>query len=184
MAGEQELTKLINDWQSGSSQAFKKLAPHIYEELRVIARSHMRRESSNQSLQATELVNEAFLKLVGIEIDYESRSHFFATATKIMRQLLVDHARARMSLKRGGKQADLTLNEQLIATPENFSQIVDLDLALTKLAARDERLANTIEYVFFGGLTYDQAAELMGVSRSAFYDDLRFAKAWLLKELG
>ncbi|MEM7083941.1 MAG: ECF-type sigma factor [Pseudomonadota bacterium] len=178
------LTELIKDWQSGSQSAFDQLAPKVYAELRLIAQRNMRREHPNHTLQATELVNEAFLKLAGLELDYSDRQHFFATATKIMRQLLVDYARAKHSLKRGGPVPDLTLNEQLLASTHHAPAILDLDLALDKLEAQDPRLATALEYIYFGGLTYDEAAAQLGVTRSALFEELKFAKAWLKREIG
>ena len=178
-----DLTNLIRQWQQGDADALEQLAPHIYEELHRLASRYMRGENPRHTLQATALVNDAFLKLAGVEIDYASRGHFLNTAAQIMRRLLVDHARAKQRDKRGGKAADLTFDEAAVVTEDNLPMILELDIALDKLAAINENMALGIQLLYFGGLTYDEAAEQLGVSRTVFYEDLKFAKAWLKREL-
>lgn len=184
MADRQRLTGLIHDWQNGDTEALERLAPYVYDELRRLARRQMRRENPAHTLQATALVNEAFIKLVGAEVGYESRAHFFNAAAQMMRRILVDHARGKQRAKRGGQARRLTLDEGAIATDECPPQILELDAALDKLAGIDAQLAQAVELVYFGGLTYEEASAQLGVSRTTFYERLQFAKAWLEKELG
>lgn len=179
-----ELTQLLNDWQQGDEAALDALTPAVYDELKRLARHHMRRENSRHTLQATALVNEAFIKLLGAEVDYKNRAHFFSTAARIMRRVLVDHARTRQRAKRGGKHRDLTFDDQAFVADSSAPGIVELDHALDKLAAHNQKLADAVELIYFGGLTYDEAAAQFGVSRSSFFADLQFAKAWLQGELG
>ena len=183
MGDQPDVTALIQRWQSGEQRALDELTPYVYEELRSLARGHMRRESHGHTLQATALVNEAFMKLAGAQVDYQSRSHFFATAARTMRRILVDHARAKFSEKRGGRQAELTFDDDMVVTREHGPGILELDLALAKLASEDERLAQAVELRFFGGLTYEETADVLGVSRTTLYKDIVFAKAWLKAEL-
>ncbi|MEN7344056.1 MAG: ECF-type sigma factor [Pseudomonadota bacterium] len=180
---KEEVTQLIRQWQSGDQQALERLTPFIYDELKRLARGYMRRESAGHTLQATALVNEAFLKFSDANIEYASRSHFVASAARMMRHILVDHARAKNSQKQGGGKANATLHEEFIADRNNSPAILEVDMALEKLAEKDARLAGAVELVFFGGLTYDQAADYLGVARTTFYEDLRFAKAWLKTEM-
>ena len=184
MSREPNVTELIQRWQAGDNQALQQLTPYVYDELRRLARSHMRRESSGHTLQATALVNEAFLKLAGAQIDYQSRSHFFATAARTMRRILVDHARAKHSDKRGGKLPAVTFEEGNVADDAATPSILELDMALDKLKLEDERLAQAVELMFFGGLTYEETASVLGISRTSLYKDVVFAKAWLKSELG
>lgn len=178
-----ELTQLLHDWQQGDETALDALTPAVYDELKRIARSHMRKENSRHTLQATALVNEAFIKLIGAQVDYKNRAHFFSTAARVMRRVLVDHARANQRAKRGGKRRDLTFDEQAIAADTSAPGILDLDLALDKLATHNQKLADAVELIYFGGLTYEEAAAQFGESRSSFFEDLQFAKAWLQNEL-
>ncbi|MCH9694902.1 MAG: sigma-70 family RNA polymerase sigma factor [Gammaproteobacteria bacterium] len=178
-----EVTQLIHQWQAGDAAALDRLTPFIYDELKRLARGYMRSESAGHTLQATALVNEAFLKLSDAEIDYSNRSHFVATAARMMRRTLVDHARAKRNQKHGGGNVNSTLHEEFVADQNNTPAILEMDMALEKLEIKDARLAGAVELVFFGGLTYDQAADYLGIARTTFYEDLRFAKAWLKNEM-
>lgn len=178
-----EVTQLIHRWQQGDEAALARLTPFVYNELKRLARSYMRRESPSHTLQATALVNEAFLKLAGAEVDFSGRSHFLTTAARMMRRTLVDHARSKYSQKRGGGVANATLDEERIADISNTPAILELDIAMEKLAAFDARLASAVELVFFGGLNYKDAADHLNIARTTFYEDLQFAKAWLQKEM-
>jgi RNA polymerase sigma factor (TIGR02999 family) len=174
-----ELTGLINAWQNGDETALEALMPHVYEELRRLARGQMRGETASHTLQATALVNEAFLRLANLRLSYQDRSHFLAMAARTMRRLLVDHARQKKSAKRGGAARDLTLDEGGLPAAVEDPAMLDLDLALTRLARVDERLANAVELVYFGGLSYEEAAGVLGTSKTALFDDLKLARAWL-----
>jgi len=153
--------------------------PYVYDELRRLARGQMRGESSSHTLQATALVNEAFLRLADIEIAYNDRSHFLAIAAKTMRRVLVDHARRKKSAKRGGGRRNTRFDESVVASEADDPAILELDLAVEELARIDEGLARTVELVFFGGLTYEEAATALGKTRTAVFDDIRLAKSWL-----
>jgi len=183
VAEQKELTNLINAWQQGDEGALDALLPHIYEELHRLARRQMRGESEAHTLQATALVNEAFMRLANIRLDYQDRKHFLAMAAQTMRRVLVDHARQKKSAKRGGGVRNLTLDEQIVAGDVDRPNLIELDMALTKLADVDEALANAVELVFFGGLTYAEAASAMGVSKTRMFNDLTLAKAWLKIEM-
>lgn len=183
MADAPNLTQLITDWQSGDERALEELTPYIYEELRRLARRHMGGENPKHTLQATALVNEAFIRIGGASVSYENRAHFFNVASQIMRRILVDHARGKQREKRGGKSPDLTFDEALFVEGEAEPGILELDMALDKLAEVDQKLADVVQLIYFGGLTYEEAAARLGVSRTRFYEDLQFAKAWLSKEL-
>lgn len=176
------LTGLLKDWQGGNDAALSRLLPLVHDELRRLARQHMKRESPGHTLQATALVNEAFIRLADIRIDYQDRTHFLAMASRTMRRVLVDHARRKNSAKRGGLLASVTLDEGALVAPDNPA-ILELDLALTRLADVDERLATGVELVFFGGLTYGEAASVQGVSKTALFEDLQLAKAWLKNQM-
>lgn len=179
MNRKQDVTSLLSAWQAGDSAAMEQVSPYIYEELRRLARHYMSGENPGHTLQTTGLVNEAFMRLVGGEFDYPSRSHFFALAARMMRQILVDHARGRRREKRGGGQRNLTFDEAAHVDGRSAQTILEVDEALTRLADQDPRMAQAVELVYFGGLSYDETAEVLGVSRSTLGNDLKFAKAWL-----
>ncbi|MEO1034927.1 MAG: ECF-type sigma factor [Pseudomonadota bacterium] len=183
MRDSSDVTGLIEQWQGGDESALEALTPFVYDELRRLAGAQMRGESNRHTLQATALVNEAFIKLSASRVDYASRKHFLNLAAGVMRRILVDHARTKQRLKRGGSIADLTLNDADVADGKFQPGILDLDLALDKLEAMDSKLAESVQLIYFGGLTYEEAADYFGVSRTKFYEDFQFAKAWLKKEL-
>lgn len=178
-----ELTNLINAWQQGDDRALDALMPHVYDELHRLAAGQMRREAAGHTLQATALVNEAFMRLANMRLDYQDRKHFLAMAARTMRRVLVDHARQKKSAKRGGDVRNLTLDEQAVASDADGPDVIELDMALTRLAGVDEGLANAVELVFFGGLTYEEAASALGLSKTRLFDDLQLAKAWLKSEM-
>lgn len=183
MTTSKSVTQLLQDWRGGSQQALDQLTPLVYEALRQLAERYMYGERSGHTLQATAVVHEAYLRLVDMEIDWQDRTHFFAIAARLMRRILVDHARTQRRAKRGGGATKLTLDEALVVAPESSSDLVDLDEALTQLAGFDERKAQVVELHFFGGLTYDETAAVLGISPATVDRELRLAKAWLYKEL-
>ena len=183
MSQDQKLTRLIQDWQSGKPKALDELMPYVYQELKRLARGQMAKENPGHTLQATALVNEAFVRLAGIDIDYKDSRHFYGMAATMMRRVLVDHARSKSREKRGGRAKDLTLDEQLVADNTGHGAILELDEALQRLSEQDPRLTQTVELIFFGGLTYEEAAAALGMSRSAFFSEFQFAKAWLRQQL-
>lgn len=178
------LTQILNDVKTGDKAALDRLVPIAYTELRRLADSYLRRERSDHTLQPTALVHEAYVRLVGQDQpDYRNRAHFFGVAAQLMRQILVDHARTRNAGKRGGGAALIPLEsvaEQSDTRPGDF---LDLEQALQRLEARDVRKARVIEMRFFGGLTAEESADVLGVSVETVRRDLRLGQAWLQREL-
>ena len=179
MSNSSAVTQLLTDWRAGDEKALDALTPYVYSELRRLAQSYMAGERSSHTLQATALVHEAYVRLVGTDVDWRNRVHFFAIAAQVMRRILVDHARTRARTKRGGGIDALPLHESLVLSPETEPEIVALDDALDELAGKDPQLAKVVELIFFGGLTYEEAAAALNVSRSTLIRQLNFAKAWL-----
>ncbi len=155
----------------------------VYDELRRVARRHMRRESPGHTLQTTAIVHEAFLRLADAGVSWNDRDHFFAVAATQMRRILVDHARARIRSKRGGGARPLPLDEALAAAATPNEDLLAVDDALDRLSLHDARKGRVVELHFFGGLGYEEIARILGVSLSTVRLDMRFAKAWLRKEL-
>jgi len=176
-------TQLLTEWRSGQPQALERLTPLVYDELRRLARSHMREERGGHTLQATAVVHEAFLRLVQANVDLQDRGHFFALASRLMRRVLVDHAKSRSRLKRNAGIRDLIAEESGAATPLIEVNIVSLDEALESLLQLEPRLAQVIELHYFGGMTYDEIAAVVGASPATVHRNIRLAKAWLLSEM-
>ena len=182
--GSEEVTRLLVDWRSGDPEAFDKLAPVVYNELHRLAQRSRNKERPDHTLQATDLVHEAYLRLVNVDgIDWQSRAHFFAISARVMRRVLVDYARSRGYVKRGGGLRRVQLDEAQAASLEPDSGLVALDDALQMLAGVDRRKADVIELRFFGGLTVEETAEVLKVSPDTVKRDWRLAKSWLLREL-
>jgi len=178
------VTQLLIDWSNGDENALKQLIPLVHEELRRVARRHMAHERAEHTLQATALVNEAYMRLVDVQrVKWQNRAHFFAMSARLMRRILVDFARSRRYQKRGGGAQKVTLDEALVVSPEPGSDLVRLDEVLTALAAVDSRKAQVVEMRFFGGLSVEETAEALHVSRDTVMRDWKLAKAWLLREL-
>jgi len=186
VAGQGQLTKLLQAWSHGDQSALDQLTPLIYAELRKLARFHMSRESAGHTLQPTALINEAFLKLIDISgADWQSRKHFYAAASQIMRRVLVDYARKKRSYKRGRDHRRVPFEEAL-AYPSDLPEATDIvafDEALRKLAGIDARKAQVVELWFFGGMTVEEIAGAMDIGTSTVHRDLEFAKVWLAREL-
>ncbi|MGD8376112.1 MAG: sigma-70 family RNA polymerase sigma factor [Acidobacteriota bacterium] len=174
------ITRLLDRWRQGDEKAFDELLPLVYEELRRVAG---RQRRGGETLRPTALVHEAYMRLKGHAGQFENRIHFFAAAATTMRRLLVDHARARGRLKRGGGAVQVELDEGLIAGRDATAEVLALDEALEKLAALDPRKARIVELRFFAGLNYDEIAAAVGSSPATVGRDLRFARAWLKSEL-
>ncbi|MEW8558336.1 MAG: sigma-70 family RNA polymerase sigma factor [Candidatus Thiodiazotropha sp.] len=181
---ENEVTQLLAVVREGDQGAQDRLLSRVYDELRRLAASHMRRERSDHTLQATALVNEAYLRLAGAESKARDRVHFFALAAQTMRRILVDHARAKKRGKRGGGLQQTTLDGSVYVGDDNQDAVIELDDALQRLAEFDERGARAVELMFFGGLTYDEAGEVLGISKTTLFEEIKLAKAWLAKEMG
>lgn len=177
------ITTLLNDWRGGDSRALDLLIPLVYEELRQVAARHLAVERSDHTLQSTALVHEAYARLVGVDIPWQDRAHFFAVASGTMRRILVDHARARRAGKRGGGAVPVTLQEGLLGKETATDRLVELDDALRRLAAMDSRKERVVELRYFGGLNAGEIAEVLKVGVATVQRDLRFARAWLRREL-
>jgi len=178
-----DVTNLLHRWRDGDSNALDELAPVLYDELRRLASGQLLRERRNHTLQATEVAHEAFVRLIGTDVPWQDRAHFLAIAARTMRRLLVDHARARGREKRGGDLARVTLQPGDASSEPRSEEILTLDRALEELAGRDERAASVVELHHFGGLTYEEVAEVLGVSAATVKRDLRLARAWLRREM-
>ncbi len=175
-------TQLLSDWRDGNPDALERLTPIVYDELRRLARNYMRAERGGHTLQATAVVHEAFLRLIQGNVELQDRAHFFALASRLMRRVLVDHAKSRARLKRGGPGGRESV-EEATAPPAVGFDVIALDDALESLQQMEPRLAQAIELHYFGGLTYDQIAAAAGASPATVHRDIRLARAWLLDEI-
>jgi RNA polymerase sigma-70 factor, ECF subfamily len=179
-----QVTQMLMDWSRGNKEALDQLIPVVYQELRRLASGYLRRERSDHTLQPTALINEAYLRLVDQDMpQWESRAHFFGVAARLMRQILVDHARGRAAARRGGDQQKLPLDEVPLFSEEQTIELLAFDEALARLAAFDERKCLVIEMRSFGGMDVEETAEALGVSAPTIKREMRLAKAWLLREL-
>ena len=198
---QQPVTQLLAQWRDGDERAFAQLSALMYEELRQLAQRHLRRERSNHTMQKTALVNEAFVRLVGQQsVDWQSRAHFIGLASKLMRRVLVDYARARLADKRGGGVGVLSLDEMAAPEPDEApdttptalqhldahtqEEVSAIDQALVRLEQIDARQAQIVEMRYFGGLTVEQTAEAMDISEATVKREWTLARAWLRRELG
>ena len=183
----QAVTECLIAWSQGDEDALKQLIPLVHEELRRLAKRYMRRERGQRpghTLQTTALVNEAYMRLIDAsQVQWQNRAHFFAISARLMRQILVDYARAQKYAKRGGGAPPVSLDEAATFVVERAPDLVALDDALNALAAVDERKSRVIEMRFFGGLSVEETAEVLKVSPDTVMRDWRLAKAWLLREL-
>jgi len=179
-----EVTQLLFELKAGNRAAEERLLPLIYKELRRIAAARLRGESPQHSLQPTALVHEAYIRLTHLrELDWQSRSHFFAVSATVMRQVLVDHARANLAAKRGCGYTEITLTDGFFPAPQKAPEILALDEALDRLAKMDERQSKIVELRFFAGLSEEETGHVLGVSVRTVKRDWRSAKAWLYSEL-
>jgi len=178
------VTQLLEHWSHGDDAALAELTPLVYEELLRLAHRQMGGERPDHTLQTTALVNEAYLRLAGqTNPSWQNRAHFFALAARAMRQILVNYAKSYRAQKRGGGALKVDLDDVAIVSPEESKEIVDLHEALERLAALDSRKAHVVELKYFGGLNYDEMAEVLKISPVTVRRDWRFAKAWLYDEL-
>ena len=179
-----DVTSLLNALRTGQPDAESRLLPVVYRELRRLASAYLRKERRDHPLQATELVHEAYLRMTGADAPWQNRAHFFAVAAKIMRRILVDHARAHRAAKRGDGHVKLPLDEALVLSAAESQQLIDLDEALSRLAQIDARWARIVELRFFGGLSVEETAEALRCSDRTVNREWRMAQAWLRRELG
>jgi RNA polymerase sigma factor (TIGR02999 family) len=179
-----DVTALLSELTKGNPEASSKLVPLVYDQLRRLADSYMRRERTGHTLQTTALVHEAYLKLLGQHsVDWQNRAHFFGIAAQVMRRVLIDHARSHVRDKRGGGREHVQLDEALVFSPERSGEFLELNAALERLAAVDSRQAQIVEMRFFGGLTVEETAEVLRISPKTVKRDWSVAKAWLHGEL-
>ena len=184
MSDHGEITQLLHAYAGGDRDAFDQLVPMVYDELRRIARNHLRRTNRGATLDTTGLVHEAYLKLAGQKgMRVEDRGHFLAIAACAMRQVIISRARARLAAKRGGGERALTFDEERVGSDEQAEWLLDLDRALTQLKERDERLARTVECRFFAGLSEEETAQALGVSLRTAQRNWMRARAWIRHEL-
>lgn len=175
-----EVTRLLKDWGSGDSAALDQLIPIVYDELRTVAARYLRRERQDHTLQPTALVNEAYLRLIDQKaVKWQNRAHFMGVAAQMMRRILVDHARSHHRAKRGGGASQVSLDEAIAVSEERADDLVELDEALTALAAFDDRKSRVVEMKYFGGLSVQETAEVLNVSEITVARDWKLAKAWL-----
>ena len=179
-----DVTQLLVAWGNGDSAARDALMPLVHDELRRLAHRYMGRERAHHTLQTSALVNEAYLRLIDQkDVKWQNRAHFYGIAAQMMRRILVDYARKRGFRKRGGDLRAVPLDEVMIVSPERAAEVVALDDALTSLAQLDPRKSQIIELRFFGGLSIEETAEVLGVSPGTVMRDWTFAKAWLRREI-
>jgi RNA polymerase sigma factor (TIGR02999 family) len=179
-----EVTGLLKAWSGGDPAALERLAGHVYDELRHMARRFMRNERAGNTLQPTALVNEVYLRLVDVKnIEWQQRAQFFAVAAQMMRRILVDAARARGSHKRGGGAIKVNVDEAPVLSPERDSSLVALDDALEAFSKLAPRQARVVELRYFGGLSEEETAEVLKISTRTVRRDWDFAKSWLMREL-
>jgi RNA polymerase sigma factor (TIGR02999 family) len=179
-----QVTRQLLAWSAGDEAALQSLIPIVLAELRRLAKRSMRRERAGHTLQTSALVNEAYLRLIDARgVAWRHRAHFFAVAAQTMRRILVDFARSRRNLKRGGGALQLPLDEACVVSPEKGADLLALDEALERLAAFSPRQSQVVELRYFGGLTQPEIASLLGLHVNTVARDLRLAEAWLLREL-
>lgn len=180
----QEISIILRAWSGGDRAAANELLPAIYDELRKIAAQYLRKERSDHTLQPTALVHEAYLKLVDIShVEWQDRAHFFAVAANVMRHILVDHARARKTDKRGGAAERIALDDAISLSNEPDIDLLSLDEAMKQLATFDEQQARIVELKFFGGLTIEEIGEVLKISPATVKREWTMAKAWLHKRI-
>jgi len=178
------VTQMLHDWSDGDREAFDKLVPIVYEELRRQAVRYLRRERPGHTLQTTALIHEAYIRLIDqTNVRWQNRAHFFGIAAQLMRRILVDHARSRQAAKRGGSDIKVPLEEAIIASEGREVDLVALDEALERLAAIDPQQSRVVELKFFSGLSVEETAEVLGISPRTVKRDWNVAKGWLRREI-
>jgi len=181
---QHEVTQLLQAWRGGDRIALEKLMPVVYAEMHRLAHIYMRRERPGHTLQTSALVNEAYLRLIDADrVDWQDRAHFFAISANIMRQVLMQHARLRCARKRGGDAVKVDFDEAFVPSPERDADLIALDDALNALAQKDPREAKVVELRFFGGLSEQETAHVLGISDRTVRREWEHAKAWLIHQL-
>ena len=183
MSSPEAVTALLQQWSDGNKEALDQLMPVVYSQLRKLAAYTLRGERPDHTLRATELVHEAYIKLIDSDIPWQNRAHFYAVAAKVLRHILVDHAKAHRRQKRGGDAERIPLDEAVVVGPQASAEVVELDEALKQLAVKDERKSRIVELVFFGGMKHEEIAAVLKISDKTVQRELSIAKAWLYREL-
>jgi RNA polymerase sigma-70 factor (ECF subfamily) len=180
-----QVTRLLLDWSTGDRAALDELMPLVYQELRKLASAYLRGERPDHTLQPTALIHEAYLRMIGHDMpQWQSRAHFFGVAARLMRQILVEHARTRHAVKRGGDRQKISLDDAPeVVVQGDAAGLLALDSALTKLAAFDERRSRILEMRAFGGMSVEETAATLGVSEATIKREMRLAQAWIRREL-
>jgi len=179
----ESVTRLLQQWGNGNKEALDQLIPVVYDQLHRLAAKCLRSEKPDHTLRATALVHEAYLRLVNADVEWQDRVHFFAVAARTLRRILVDHAKASGREKRGGSAEKVELDEAVLVGPQVGAGVIELDLALQRLAERDVRKSEIIELLCFGGLTYDETAAALKISPATVHRELKMARAFLHREL-
>jgi len=182
-ADRQFVTQLLQQWGSGNKEALDQLMPLVYEQLRKLASNCLRSERPDHTLRATALVHEAYVRLVDSDVTFQDRVHFYAVSARVLRRILVDYARSQNRQKRGGEFEKVPLDDAIMVGPKADRGIIELDDAMQRLATQDQRKSELIELLFFGGLTYDEAAAALKISPATVHRELTLAKEWLFREL-
>jgi RNA polymerase sigma factor (TIGR02999 family) len=182
-AQSDEITQLLVAWSHGEESALETLTPIVYGELRRLAQSYMRRERAEHTLQSTAIVHEAFIRLIDQNVEWQSRAHFFAIAARMMRRILVDHARAKSRAKRGSGMTHVDIDDQTMQSPARSVDLMALDEALEHLAKIDPQRGRIVELKYFGGLSNEESANVLGISTATVQRQWSGAKAWLYREL-
>ena len=177
------MTQLLRQWSSGDKSALDKLTPVVYDQLHRLASRCLRSERSNHSLCATALIHEAYLRLIDADVAWQDRIHFFAVSARLMRRILVDHAKKNGRQKRGGGAEVIPFDEAIVVGPDSTAGLLELDTALERLAAQDHRKSEIVELLCFGGLTYDETAVVLKISPATVHREIKLAKAWLHREI-
>jgi RNA polymerase sigma factor (TIGR02999 family) len=184
MSSPKDVTQLLLDWSSGDKEALDQLMPLVYDELHRLAEHYMRQERPDHTLQPTALVHEVYLKLIDqTRVKWQNHAHFFGVAAQLMRRIVIKHARQHHAAKRGGGERKLSLDEAVVLTAERATDLIALDDALTSLSAVDAQQSRVVELRFFGGLTIEETAEVLGVSPATVKREWRMARAWLQREI-
>jgi RNA polymerase sigma factor (TIGR02999 family) len=179
----QSFRELLTCSRNGDRESLNQLLPLVYQQLHALAARLLKAERPDHTLRPTALIHEAYLRLAESEAGWQDRAHFFALAARLMRQILVDYARSQKATKRGGKAAKIPLDERIAVIPDRLGDVIVIDEALTRLAEADSRKSEVIELLYFGGLSYAEAAAALGISEATLHRDLAFARAWLRREL-
>lgn len=184
MANDPQLvTRLLHEWRNGNRHALDELTPLVYDELRRLASRCLYAERPDHTLRATALVHEAYMRMLGANVEWNDRAHFYAVAARMLRRILVEYARKSKREKHGGAIRKVELEDAIVVSPEASDVVVDLDEALERLAKQDQRKSDIVQLLYFGGMTYDEIADALGISAATVHREMKLAKAWLYREL-